>query len=108
MNYILLGSVTLLQLILACLFLVDCGGPPTASHALISYNGTIEGEKAIYECEDTYGFNDGSSHATITCLNNGTWAQLGTHCRLSECYKLHLHFTMYLKVNNNITVGLQI
>ena len=69
---------------LVSIVLVDCGVPFNASHALITYNQTVEGEEAIYECEHTYGFDDGSTNVTVTCLANGTWAQLWPSCLLSK------------------------
>ena len=63
--------------------MIDCGPPPDAVNGIRIYELTFLEETASYQCEENYGFEDGSTEITITCLATGEWSEDVPQC-LSE------------------------
>ena len=61
-----------------CLYLTDCGSPPSLTDGTVTYNMTVYNSSATYECD--YGYNASKSDTEITCLSTGAWDSIGFTC----------------------------
>ena len=59
----------------------------------ITYNSTLEGDVAIYNCTDEYRYEDGDLVKNSTCLPSGAWSNVTGTC-LRNAYVPHCRVTI--------------
>ncbi|XP_046583594.1 sushi, von Willebrand factor type A, EGF and pentraxin domain-containing protein 1-like [Haliotis rubra] len=59
---------------------VNCGDPPSLNRTEVSFTDGFVNETAEYTCKPGYAHLSGSS--VITCLDTGTWEDLGIYCEV--------------------------
>ena len=64
---------------------MDCGPPPEIDNGNVTFDSTLFGSVATYECDEDYFFDDGIK-TTRTCLESGEWSNEDILC--SECLKI--------------------
>ena len=58
---------------------MDCGPPPELDNGNVTFDSTLFGSVATYECDEDYFFDDGIK-MTRTCLESGEWSNEDLQC----------------------------
>ena len=70
------------QVCILCLYTLlsySCGPPPELDNGNMTFDSTLFGSVATYECDEDYFFDDGTQ-TTRTCLESGEWSNENLLC----------------------------
>ena len=79
----------------------DCGVPDEIPNASKILSGTVEGKASTYQCHEKFGFDDGSTEVTVTCLATGEWSGDVPQC-LSQLTQLYSNIYLWVTKSNHL------